>query len=131
MPSIFTRIVRGELPADKVCEDEAHLALLDIQPIQPGHTLVVPKHEVAYLFDMTAQAQAALWSFVARVEQGVRAATGCRRVVVMVVGWEVAHVHVHLIPTNTIHDFPIPPKVQVTAGERSALAARIQAAVPS
>lgn len=131
MPSIFTRIVRGELPADKVCEDEQHLALLDIQPIQPGHTLVVPKAETAYLFDMTPAAQAALWAFVARVEAGVRRATGCQRVVLMVVGWEVAHVHVHLIPTNTIRDFPVPPKVAITADQRSALAARIRDAVPA
>ena len=131
MASIFTRIVRGELPADRVAEDARHLALLDIQPVQPGHTLVVPKDEVAYLFDMTPEAQAALWAFVARVEAAVREATGCQRVVVMVVGWEVPHVHVHLIPTNRLGDVPFPPKITSTASAREAMARRIAAALPS
>ncbi|MGE0192219.1 MAG: HIT family protein [Planctomycetota bacterium] len=129
MNTIFTRIVTGEIPADKVLEDDDHLAFLDIVPIQPGHVLCIPKREVGYLFDMTPEAQAALWSFVRRVEVGVRQATGCKRVVVMVVGWEVPHVHVHLIPTNGISDFPVPPKMSIPAPERAAMAARMREAL--
>ncbi len=127
MSSIFTRIVRGEIPADRVLEDDAHLAFLDVQPIQPGHTLVIPKREVAYLYDLAAEEQAALWDFARRVERGVRLATRCPRVIVMVVGWEVPHVHVHLIPTHAATDFPVPPKLVVSAADRAATAAAIRA----
>jgi histidine triad (HIT) family protein len=115
MPSVFSRIVAGELPCHKVYEDERHLAFLDLQPVTPGHTLVVPKREVAYLFDLDASEQDLLWKAVREVERGVRRATDCRRVVLMVVGWEVPHVHVHLIPTNSVADFPVPPKLTVTS----------------
>ncbi|MCA9314740.1 MAG: HIT family protein [Planctomycetota bacterium] len=126
MTTIFTRIVNGEIPADKVLEDDDHLAFLDIVPVQPGHVLCIPKHEVGYLFDMAPEAQAKLWDFVRRVEAGVREATGCKRVVMMVVGWEVPHVHVHLIPTNQVSDFPVPPKLSIPAPERAAMAAKIR-----
>lgn len=108
MPSLFTRIVDGEIPAQRVYEDSEHLAFLDIAPIQPGHTLVIPKQEVAQLFDLEPEAYAALWRVVRKVEAALRAATGCKRVVVMVVGYEVPHAHVHLIPTNELGDFPLP-----------------------
>lgn len=127
MASIFSRIVAGELPAHRVYEDAAHLAFLDIRPIQPGHTLVIPKREVAYLFALAPHEQAALWDVVRRVEAGVRTATGAPRVVVMVVGWEVPHVHVHLIPTFRLADFPVPPHGALTGAED--LAARIAAGV--
>jgi histidine triad (HIT) family protein len=128
MPSLFTRIVRGELPCHKVWEDEAHLAFLDIVPIQPGHTLVIPKREVAYLFDLSADEQAALWRAVATVESKVRRATACKRVCMMVVGWEVPHVHVHLVPTHHPSDFQVPPKMKQTSEQLAALAQRIAAA---
>ena len=73
MTTIFTRIVNGEIPADKVLEDDDHLAFLDIVPVQPGHVLCIPKHEVGYLFDMAPEAQAKLWDFVRRVEAVHRA----------------------------------------------------------
>lgn len=129
MASIFTRIVRGEIPCHNVLEDDAHLAFMDINPIQPGHVLVVPKEEITYLFDMSAQAYADLWAFTRRVELGVREATMCQRVVVVVVGYEVPHVHIHLIPTNDIEDFPIPPKVEQTPTQLAETAARISNSV--
>lgn len=114
MPSLFTRIVNGEIPSQRVYEDDDHLAFLDINPIQHGHTLVIPKQEVAQLFDLTPQAYTALWAVVRKVEAALRSATGCARVVVLVVGYEVPHAHVHLIPTNRLGDFPIPPQGTLT-----------------
>ena len=125
MPSLFTRIVQGELPCHKVWEDAQHLAFLDIVPIQPGHTLVIPKREVGYLFDLEAAEQEALWRAVRTVEAAVRSATGCRRTCMMVVGWEVPHVHVHLVPTNAASEFPVPPKLKVTPQQLAEMAARV------
>jgi histidine triad (HIT) family protein len=126
MPSLFTRIVRGEVPCHKVWEDEHHLAFLDINPIQPGHVLVIPKREIGYLFDLSAAEQAALWNAVHVVEEMVRRATGCKRVCLMVVGWEVPHVHVHLVPTNHAADFPVPPKIVQTQDQLAAVARAMQ-----
>jgi histidine triad (HIT) family protein len=128
MQSLFTRIVKGEIPCHKVWEDEHHLAFLDIVPIQPGHTLVIPKREVAYLFDLTAEEQARLWRAVATVESKLKRTTRCARVCLMVVGWEVPHVHVHLVPTHKASDFQVPPKQTATPEQLAALAQRIAAA---
>ena len=114
MASIFTRILQGEIPCHKVWEDAQHFAFLDSVPIQPGHTLVVPKREVGYLFDLSADEQAALWRAVRTVEGHLKRATGCKRVCLMVVGWEVPHVHVHLVPTNQACEFQVPPKLKQT-----------------
>jgi histidine triad (HIT) family protein len=129
MASIFTRIVRGEIPADKVYEDDDHLAFLDVQPRRPGHTLVIPKREVAYLFDLPPDAYDALWRVVRRVEAGLRAATRCRRVCLAVIGFEVPHVHVHLVPTDEIAHFPLPPAIPHPPDARRELARRIRDAV--
>ncbi len=125
MPSLFTRIVQGEIPCHKVWEDAQHLAFLDIVPIQPGHTLVIPKREVGYLFDLSAEEQAALWRVVRTVEAGLKRTTGCKRVCLMVVGWEVPHVHVHLVPTNAASEFPVPPKLKQSPEQLAQLAKRI------
>lgn len=127
MASIFSKIVAGEIPCHRVWEDEHHLAFLDIRPVQPGHTLVVPKREVAYLFDMPADEYDALWRAVRTVEARLRERLGCERVVVCVVGWEVPHVHVHLVPTNAIEDFPFPGPVEVSPEELAALAEKLAA----
>ena len=108
MPSIFSKIIAGEIPCTRVWESPHHLALLDIRPVQLGHTLVVPKREVGYLFDLSLEEYEALWRAVRTVEAKLREALGCERVVISVVGWEVPHVHIHLIPTNGIGDFPFP-----------------------
>ena len=129
MATLFTRIVRGEIPCHNVLEDDAHLAFMDINPNQPGHVLVVPKDEIAYLFDMTPEAYGALWQFTRRVEAGVREATMCQRVVVVVVGYEVPHVHIHLIPTNDVEDYPIPPKIEQTPTQLAETAAKIGNAI--
>jgi histidine triad (HIT) family protein len=128
MSSLFTRIVRGEIPCHKVWEDDAHLAFLDIVPVQPGHTLVIPKREVSYLFDLSADEQAALWNAVRVVEERVKRGTGCKRVCVLVVGWEVPHVHVHLVPTNRAAELPFPPKITQTQAQLADTAAKLRGA---
>jgi histidine triad (HIT) family protein len=122
MPSIFTRIVQGEIPCHKVYEDERHLAFLDINPIQRGHTLVIPKREVDYLFDLEPDEYAELWRVVHEVAAALKDQTGCKRVVLVVVGYEVPHAHVHLIPTFELDDFPIPPRVQLDGVDAEGLA---------
>ena len=117
MTSLFTKIIAGEIPFQRVWEDPGHIAFLDIRPVQPGHTLVVPKREVGYLFDLEQGEYEALWSAVRSVESKLRETLGCERVVITVVGWEVAHVHVHLIPTNGLGDFAFPQPCNATDKE--------------
>ncbi|MCB9895367.1 MAG: HIT domain-containing protein [Planctomycetes bacterium] len=108
MPSIFSKIVAGEIPCHKVWEDDKHLAFLDINPWTYGHTLVIPKLEQDYLFDMPEQDYVALELAAKRVAQLLKDKLGCKRVCSMVVGYEVPHVHIHLLPTDQMSDF-IPP----------------------
>ena len=124
MASIFSKIVAGEIPCHKVWEDERHLAFLDVRPIQPGHTLVVPKREVDYLFELSPEEQADLWAAVREVEGVLRSQLDFERVVLMVIGYEVRHVHVHLIPTNEMGDVGMPKPCGMSADEIAALGAR-------
>lgn len=129
MPSLFTRIISGEIPAHRVYEDELTFAFLDINPRSEGHTLVVPKRQVDYLFDLPEEDYAAVWATCLTVATALKAATGCRRVVVLVVGYEIAHAHVHLIPTNDLGDVPFPPVDAAAAGHLAETAARVRSAV--
>jgi histidine triad (HIT) family protein len=117
MTSIFSQIITGEIPSHRVYEDEATFAFLDINPRQEGHTLVVPKAEVDYLFDLSSADYDAVWRTVRTVSAALKEATGCARVVVIVLGYEVPHAHVHLIPSNELGDVPFPP-VDLIAQER-------------
>ena len=129
MPSLFTRIINGEIPSHRVYEDELTYAFLDINPRRDGHTLVVPRRQVDYLFDLPEEDYAAVWATCSRVATALKAATGCRRVVVLVVGYEIAHAHVHLIPTNDLGDVPFPP-VDVDAATRlAATAERVRSVI--
>ena len=131
MPSIFSRIVAGELPAHKVAEDAAHLAFLDITPLVEGHVLVIPKREVDYIFDLPAAELAALHLFAQRVARGLQAAVPCRRVGVAVIGLEVPHAHIHLIPMQKVADMSFTnPKIKVPETRMRELAAAIAAQVP-
>ena len=131
MPSIFSRIVSSELPAYKVAEDADHLAFLDITPLVEGHTLVVPKQEIDYIFDLSPPALAALHVFAQRVAKGVQAAVPCRRIGVAVIGLEVPHAHIHLIPMSKVADLNFAnPKIKVAAERMQELAAAIAAQVP-
>ncbi|WP_019948115.1 nuclease A inhibitor family protein [Hymenobacter aerophilus] len=132
MASIFSRIVAGELPAYKVAEDEHHLAFLDITPLVEGHTLVIPKREVDYIFDLPPAELAALHLFAQRVAAGVRAAVPCKRVGVAVIGLEVPHAHIHLIPMTKVADMNFAnPKIKVDERRMNELAAAIGAQVPA
>ena len=104
MSSIFTKIVNGEIPCYKVAEDELHLAFLDVMPIAKGHTLVIPKKEVDLIFDLDEEEYKNLWAFAQKVAKKLKAAVPCVRVGVAVVGLEVPHAHIHLVPMNEIKD---------------------------
>lgn len=104
MASIFTRIVNGEIPAWKVAEDENFFAFLDIFPVAKGHTLVIPKKEVDYLFDLDDETYAGLQLFAKKVALGIQRAIPCKRVGVMVLGLEVPHAHIHLVPMQSEAD---------------------------
>ncbi|MBU2785741.1 MAG: HIT family protein [Acidithiobacillus ferriphilus] len=104
MSTLFTRIINGEIPAQKVLEDDRYLAFLDIRPVRPGHTLVIPKIEHDYIFTLDDETLAGLLPFARRVVPALEQVTGCKRVGVMVAGLEVPHAHVHLIPMNAIPD---------------------------
>ena len=104
MASIFSRIIAGEIPCFKVAEDDNNFAFLDINPLTKGHTLVVPKHEVDYIFDMDDEGLQNMVVFAKRVATKIKAATGCKKVAMVVLGLEVPHAHIHLIPMNSEKD---------------------------
>ena len=104
MASIFTRIINGEIPCYKVAEDENYFAFLDINPLAKGHTLVVPKQEVDYIFDLDDQTLAGMMVFAKKVAKKIGAKIECKRVAVVVLGLEVPHAHIHLVPINSEND---------------------------
>ncbi|MGE6396654.1 HIT family protein [Chryseobacterium scophthalmum] len=104
MSSIFTKIINGEIPAYKIAEDENFVAFLDAMPLVKGHTLVIPKKEVDLIFDMESEEYKNLWAFAKTVAKKVKNAIPCIRVGVAVVGLEVPHAHIHLIPLNKMED---------------------------
>ena len=104
MPSIFSRIVAGEIPAYKVAENERYLAFLDVNPLVLGHVLVIPKQEVDYIFDLEDTEYSGLMDFAKKVAIGLKMAIPCKRIGVAVIGLEVPHAHVHLVPLQTMAD---------------------------
>ncbi len=129
MASIFSRIVSGEIPSWKVAEDGRFYAFLDINPLAEGHTLVIPKQEVDYIFDLDEATYTGLWQFAARVAAAVRAAVPCKRVGVAVLGMEVPHAHIHLVPLQTEGDMDFRKEKKQLSPERFAeIAAAISAA---
>lgn len=104
MSTIFTKIINGEIPAYKIAEDEHHLAFLDVMPLVKGHTLVIPKKEVDLIFDLESEEFKNLWAFAQTVAKKIGAAVPCVRVGVAVVGLEVPHAHIHLVPMNSMQD---------------------------
>ena len=104
MSSIFTKIVNGEIPSYKIAEDENHLAFLDAMPLLEGHTLVIPKKEIDLIFDLESEEFKNLWAFAQQVAKKVGAAIPCLRVGIAVVGIEVPHAHIHLVPMNSMKD---------------------------
>ncbi|HRO40619.1 MAG TPA: HIT family protein [Flavobacteriales bacterium] len=129
MSGVFTRIVRGEIPCHNVGEDDRFLAFLDIAPVRMGHTLVIPKQEVDRFFDLPADLLAGIMPFAQGVARRIKAVVPCNRIGVSVVGLEVPHAHVHLIPIDGLYDMDFSkPKVEMTADELAALAKRIREA---
>lgn len=126
MASIFSRIIAGEIPSYKVAEDDAHYAFLDINPLAPGHTLVVPKREVDYIFDLSDDEYAALQLFAKRVAAAVEKSVPCKRIGTAVIGLEVPHAHIHLVPISSEADMDFrKAKAQLTPGEMAEIAATI------
>jgi len=104
MASIFSKIISGEISSHKVAETVDYLAFLDIQPLTRGHVLVIPKKEVDYIFDLEDESYAGLWIFARIVADGIKKAVPCKKVGVAVIGLEVPHTHIHLIPMNRVDD---------------------------
>ena len=131
--TLFTRIINGDIPSFKVAEDEKHYAFLDINPLKKGHTLVVPKlpePEADYIFDLDDETLSGLMVFAKTVAAGIQKATGCKRVGVAVLGMEVNHVHVHLIPLDKETDMLFTnPKLQLPADEMASIANSIAQAI--
>lgn len=128
--SIFSRIIAGEIPCFKVAEDENCFAFLDINPIAEGHTLVVPKKEVDYLFDLDDTNYLRLMAFAKKVSKAIKKSVECKRVGVAVLGMEVPHAHIHLIPLQKESDLSFSnPKKELSKDEMEAIAHRISAQV--
>lgn len=127
MASIFTKIVAGEIPSYKIAEDEHFFAFLDINPNTKGHTLVIPKREENKIFDLTKEEYDGLMSFSYRVAKAIEKAVPCERIGMSVIGLEVPHVHVHLIPINKMDDMRFVEKTALTQEEFAAVAASIAA----
>lgn len=130
MATIFSKIISGEIPAYKVAESNDYIAFLDINPLAPGHLLVIPKKETDYIFDMDDDDYVGLWVFAKIVAQGLKMAFPCEKVGIAVVGLEVAHTHIHLIPINSVSDMDFNrPKLTFSKEEFESQALKIRKAV--
>lgn len=128
MASIFSRIAAGEIPSYKVAEDEKHFAFLDINPVHPGHVLVIPKKEVDYIFDLSDEEYSALLLFAKKVAGAVKRAIPCRKVGVTVIGLDVPHAHIHLVPMDKGDDMNFcAPKLTLPEEEMKEIASKISA----
>lgn len=128
MPSIFSKIVAGEIPCYKVAENDHFLAFLDIFPLAKGHTLVIPKKETDYIFDMDSEEYKELWAFAKEVAKAQKQVIPCERIGVAVIGLEVPHAHIHLVPINGVSDIDFSrPKLQFSKEEMEEIASKIAA----
>ena len=129
MASIFSKIVAGEIPSYKIAEDEYYYAFLDINPLAKGHTLVIPKQETDYIFDIEDSELGGLMIFAKKVALAMEKVISCRRIGVTVIGLEVPHAHVHLIPLNSLYDMDFKqPKLKLEKEELEAIALKIRTA---
>lgn len=130
MSSIFSKIVRGDIPAYKVAEDEYYLAFLDILPLAKGHVLVIPKKETDYIFDITSDEYLELWKFAQKVAKGMDKVIACERIGVAVIGLEVPHAHIHLVPLNNVSDINFErPKLKFSEAEMESVSDLIKSAI--
>ncbi len=126
MSTIFSKIVSGEIPVYKVAEDDNFLAFLDINPLAKGHTLVIPKKETDYIFDIEDQEYMQLFLFAKKIAKSIKKVIQCEKVGIAVIGLEVAHAHIHLIPINGIYDIDFSkPKLRLSEEEFKMIAERI------
>ncbi|WP_031526324.1 HIT family protein [Dyadobacter crusticola] len=126
MASIFSKIVNGEIPAHKIAENDDFLAFLDAFPIAKGHTLVIPKKEVDYLFDLDDTTYTGLLLFAKNIAPALEKTVPCMRIGVSVIGLEVPHVHIHLIPLNSMKDADFSKKISISQEELARLASQIR-----
>jgi histidine triad (HIT) family protein len=124
--TIFSKIIAGEIPCHKIAETDQFFAFLDVFPCAMGHTLVVPKQEIDYLFDLNDELYVGLMAFAKQIEPAIRQAVPCKRVGVAVIGLEVPHAHVHLIPMNSISDMDFTSKLKPSQEELAVTAAKIR-----
>lgn len=125
--SIFTKIIKGEIPCYKIAEDDRFIAFLDVFPIKKGHTLVVPKEQIDYLFDLDDSLLSDLMVFAKKVAQKMERAITCERIGVAVIGLEVPHAHIHLVPLDTVGDIDFgQPKLQLSTEEMAEIADSIR-----
>lgn len=130
MASIFSRIVSGEIPAYKVAENNDFLAFLDINPLAEGHTLVIPKQEIDYIFDMEDPLYGDFFVFARKVANAIKAVIPCAKVGIAVIGLEVAHAHIHLVPINSVYDIDFSkPKLKLSPERLKEIAGAIAAGV--
>lgn len=127
MATIFTKIINGEIPCYKIAEDERYFAFLDIRPLHPGHTLVVPKKEVDYIFDLEDEDLQGLILFAKKIAVAIKKSVPCERIGLTVIGLEVPHTHIHLSPINTVHDLDFRKAGALPKEEMEAIAERIKA----
>ena len=128
MPSIFSKIVNGEIPAYKVAESNDYLAFLDINPLCKGHTLIIPKKEIDYIFDLNDDDLQGLILFAKKVAKGIEKTIPCKRIGIAVIGLEIPHAHIHLIPLQGIYDIDFSkPKLKLPAEEMRTIAEKIAA----
>lgn len=127
MASIFSKIVKGEIPSHKIAEDENYFAFLDINPLAKGHTLVIPKQEIDYIFDLPDDLLAGIYLFSKRVAKAIEKVVPCERIGIAVLGLEVPHAHIHLIPINNIEDINFGrPKLTLSTKELEEIADKIR-----
>ena len=130
MSSIFSKIVSNEIPSYKVCENENFLAFLDINPLKKGHTLVIPKIEVDYIFDLESKEYQELWNFAKLVANGMKRVIKCERISIVVMGLEVPHAHIHLIPLDNMQDIDFSqPKLNLSSDQMNKIASLINSAI--
>ena len=129
MASIFSKIVSGEIPCYKVAESDDFLAFLDINPLAKGHTLVIPKKEIDYIFDIEDPLYSEFFSFAKKVAPAIEQSVECKRIGIAVLGLEVPHAHIHLIPINTVFDIDFrKPKLELSKDEFVEIASKIKSA---
>ena len=126
MPSIFSKIVTGDIPSYKIAEDDNHLAFLDIFPLAKGHVLVIPKKEIDFIFNLENQEYQDLWLFAKKVANAIEKTIPCKRVGIAVIGLEVPHAHIHLIPLNRVENINFSrPKLTLESKELQSIANKI------